>query len=133
MHTYAQVSFSSQINRSNVCMHMNSATAPDQSIHECMYSYAKTTITDFVSLNASKFTSRFSQYVFQALRSATHTSKLVSVMQYPHIVRSLLKVSDMEAYPEGVMHPMKSRRGIYAPVLACCTSQFSAACVDLHC
>ena len=69
-----------------------------------------------------RFSSRFSEYVFQALRSATQTSTYVSEMQVPHIFRSLLRVSGMEAGPEGAMNPMKSRRGM----LSSCKSSIAS-------
>ena len=50
-----------------------------------------------VMFQPSRFSSRFAEYVFEMLRSATHTSNKVNALQSLHIVREALHVPLSEA------------------------------------
>ena len=63
-----------------------------------------------------RMSSRFSEYIFQMMRSATWDSKVVAGMQATHHMRAYDTLLGFEAKGE-VLEPMMSKRGIYCTII----------------
>lgn len=64
-----------------------------------------------IRIDFSRLSSRFSEYVFQALRSATKTSNKFSAMSCVHIINSI--ITELLSAADGAINePLQSKRGV---------------------